>query len=969
MKTRLMSIFGLLVIASMVLAACGNTATPTEAPQATEPAQPAATEVPPTPEPTPAARKGGWLDEIVFSVVSSDSAITQLQAGAIDVYANSLASADLPAIKEAGLKYSDQNGLYYNMMYNPAVFTDTTKLNPFSNRKIREATNWLFDRNYLNQEIYAGGGLVKFFTIQTNGPDYADLADVARKLESKYAYNLDKAKEVITAEMEGMGATLTDGKWTFSGQPVTLVFLIRPDSDGTRKPMGDYVANQFEAIGFTVDRQYKTSREAAPIWLGSDPVEGLWHMYTAAWSSTAISRDEKNMFQQMYLDSSVQGSQPFLSNVSDPEFKKLGDDLNNAAFSDLKQRREMMARALELSMEDSLQVWLIDGKNYAPFSPKVEVTYDLAAGIEGAQIWPYTLRFTGQEGGQLKWATQGMFGDPWNPVSGSNWAYDQGAIRGTISGGIMSDPHTGLWHPLRVERAEVVVQEGLPVGKTMDWVDLKFEKEIAIPGDTLVDWDAEKKVFVTADELAPKIEEAKAAVEAYEKLNGEVEPKLKEKATELVGALNLAAVDAAAINGVVTELAATLKELGGGEVDPAGVDAAAVEELVTAVNNPGSEEQPALTDEEKVAQIQDFVLGYVKVAAPDDMTALLATRSYTTAKVKSLAYYPADLYEKVKWHDGSNLSAADFVMSMIMIFDRANPKSPIYDADQAVPNFQSFISSFKGFKIVSTQPLVVEYYSDLYAQDAELNVTTLWPAYLYGEGAWHQIAVSNLAEEKSELAYSREKADIKQIEMTNYIGGPSLEILAKYLDQAASESYIPYAETLGQYITADDAKARYDNLKKFAAEHSHYWLGTGPYFLDKVFQTEQSVVLKNNPDFPDNADRWAIFGEPKVASVLLDGAGQVKIGEEATFDVFVTFKDEPYPAAEIKSVKYLVYNAKGEVVNVGDATLVEDGQYQVVLPADVTSALEAGSNRIEVSVVPLPVSIPTFVSFDFVTAQ
>jgi hypothetical protein len=67
-------------------------------------------------------------------------------------------------------------------------------------------------------------------------------------------------------------------------------------------------------------------------------------------------------------------------------------------------------------------------------------------------------------------------------------------------------------------------------------------------------------------------------------------------------------------------------------------------------------------------------------------------------------------------------------------------------------------------------------------------------------------------------------------------------------------------------------------------------------------------------------------------------------------------------------VKFLLYNAKGEVVTVGEATAVADGQYQVVLPADITSQLEAGSNKLEVAVAPLTVAIPTFTSIEFVTA-
>ena len=109
--------------------------------------------------------------------------------------------------KSAGLSYGSYIGTYYDILYNPAVFKDTSVLNPFSDRKIREATNYLYDRNYINQEIYNGGGLAKFFPFVTDGPDYTDLADVAAGLEAQYAYNPDKAKQIIATEMTSLGAT------------------------------------------------------------------------------------------------------------------------------------------------------------------------------------------------------------------------------------------------------------------------------------------------------------------------------------------------------------------------------------------------------------------------------------------------------------------------------------------------------------------------------------------------------------------------------------------------------------------------------------------------------------------------------------------------------------------------------------------------------------------------------------------
>ena len=80
-----------LMALSMVLSACApQAATATQVPQAQQTQEPVMTEAPTqaaTAAPTEApktTRHGGWLDEIDYSVVDSASAISQIQAGAID---------------------------------------------------------------------------------------------------------------------------------------------------------------------------------------------------------------------------------------------------------------------------------------------------------------------------------------------------------------------------------------------------------------------------------------------------------------------------------------------------------------------------------------------------------------------------------------------------------------------------------------------------------------------------------------------------------------------------------------------------------------------------------------------------------------------------------------------------------------------------------------------------------------------
>jgi peptide/nickel transport system substrate-binding protein len=836
---RFFYLVSVLVVLSMVLAACApKTPAPTQMP--TE--APTATPVPPTPTPVPVY--GALVDSVVFSSIDSpDVAISQLQAGQLDLFAETVSNPEnFKVVKnDPNLRYYTSLGTYTELTFNPVLNFKDGRLNPFGDPQIREAINMLVDRNYIVQEIYGGLAVPKLLPLSSSFPDYARYVDVARALENKYAHNPDKAKAIIKERMEALGATLgSDGKWQQNGQPIKVIFLIRIEDE--RKQIGDYVAGLLEDAGFVVDRQYKSRKEASPIWLRGDPTEGQWNVYTGGWITTAISRDDGSNFAYYYTK--LGGGTPlWQAYTPSEEFFAVAEKLWNNDFNTMEERGQLFQQSMELALKDSVRVWLVDQVSFSPARANVQLASDLAGGVSGSRLWPYTIQFTDKKGGEVRIAVNGIPVDPWNPLGGSNWISDQMAIRATADVATMPDPYTGLAWPQRIEKAEVVAQQGLPISKTLDWVDLKFEPEIKVPADAWADWDAANQKFITV-----------------------------------------------------------------GEKFPDGV----------------------------------------------------------TAKVKTTVVYPKDLFQKVKWHDGSPLTLGDFIMGMILTFDPGKKESKIYD-EAAASNLESFLSHFKGVRIVSTDPLTIETYDDYYLLDAELTVSTWWPSYAQGQLPWHALALGIQAEADNKLAFSSDKANANQVEWTSYIGGPSLEILKGYLDQDASAGYVPYEPTLGQYVKADEAKARYANLQKWYKAHGHFWVGTGPFYLDKVFTTEKSLVLKRFADFHDTADKWARFSEPKIATVSVDGPAQVKAGDSATFDVSVTFKGEAYPAAELASVKYLLFDANNNLVAKGDATFVADGKYQVVLSADVTKGLAAGTNKLEVVVASKVVSIPSFQSVQFVT--
>ncbi|MEZ4869578.1 MAG: ABC transporter substrate-binding protein [Caldilineaceae bacterium] len=826
---------------TLLLAACSTPGDVAPAVEEPTPTPEAASEAPAA---DTAAAAGDLVNEVVVvEEPSAAAAVTRLGVGELDVYAFAVTDPDIyQSVSESSdLAYARSFGSTSELTFNTVgpIFEGTGKLNPFAVPHIREAMNWLVDRDYIAQEIQGGLAIPKYLPITASFPDYARLVDVARQLELRYAHNADHAREVISTEMEALGAEMVDGKWNYNGEPVEIIFLIRTEDE--RKAIGDYVSNLLEDIGFVVKRDYRAAAEASPIWIRGNPGDGQFHIYTGGWVTGAISRDQAGNFDFYYTPRGL-AFPLWQAYTPTEEFDTVSDRLARRDFQSMDERRELFAQALELSLQDSSRIWLVDRLSISPYRADVSIVADLAGGINGSFLWPHTLRKAGANPESVTIAMPSILPEPWNPLDGTNWVYDQMLIRGTGDLDVLPDPYTGLSWPQRIERAEIFIKEGLPVAKTLDWVDLQFVDTNEVPADAWIDWDPTAQRFITV-----------------------------------------------------------------GEKNPEGL----------------------------------------------------------TANRKAVVYYPADLYD-LKWHDGSNFSVADVVMGLILTFDRAMEGSAIYDEAQ-VPGLEAFLQSFRGVRIAQTDPLVVEYYSDTYLLDAEQNVPAFFPYYNQGPGAWHTLGLGIMAESNKELAFSSDKADALEIEWMNYIAGPSLEILSKHLDEAATEDYIPYAPTLGDYITAEEAHTRWSNLQQWYGDKGHFWVGIGEFYLDAAYPVEGNVVLRRNPDYPDAADKWMRFSEPQIAQVELDGPGRVTIGDEASFDVLVSFKDAPYAVSGISDVTYLIFDARGELAQVGKAEAVEDGLWQVALNADVTAALEAGANRLEIAVVPNSVSIPSFASMEFIT--
>ena len=694
------------------------------------------------------ARTGAWVDSVEFSVVNSTEAIGSIREGDIDMYFTGLSSNDYTENiqNDPSLDVSTNDGLYYELTINPAVFYDTDRINPFAVPEIREALNWLIDRDQVSESVYKGIALSKFFPIVTEGIDYQRYATKVAELEATYAYNPTLAESIITTEMLALGAYKSGDIWHYHGNPVTIILLIRNDSDGTRIPQGDYMADQLEMIGFDTYRWYGRSSEFSPLWVGGDPADGLWHIYTGAWSATAINRDEGGQFQFFLSPDSVYGSTLLWQAYNpSPEFRDAMNELADLAYDSLAERDALFEYCLEESMRFAVRIWMIDGKSFSPRRSTTTIANNVGAGV-GTEIWPFTARFLEMEGGNLKVGNLNLFMDPWNPVAGSSWLYDQSPIIGTADYGVLQDPHTGLPKAQRVESAAVTVKTGTPVTSTEPWVTLSFADVINVPGDAWAEWDATTKQFIPAS-----------------------------------------------------------------------------------IQYPGG----------------------------------------TTAQVKSVVTYPVDMFSTFTWHDGSPLSIGDFVYNMILPEDRSDPASSIYDPDySAVSYFENL--GIVGTRITSLNPLTIETYHNNRSMDAEYLVQTWWPEQSYGPSPWHSTALAAFAEAEGTLAFSASKSDALGVPWTNYLYGDSLGILAAQLSALIPNSYLPYRPTMGNYVDQTETDLRWSNLTAWYLTQGHFWVGSGPLFVDTYDWDAKTLTLTRFGAFSDPSDKWSSFQEGSVHALSID---------------------------------------------------------------------------------------------------
>ncbi len=411
----------------------------------------------------PPHSKPGPASEILrFTQVDQEAAPLHLEKGDIDVYLfglKRLAAQEVKKNPDLAL-YEAFSGLN-SLILNPAP-APPGQLNPFSIKEVRQALQFLIDREHVVNEFYGGFALPMLAPASPADPDYIVIYDVL--LKSGIRYDPERARRMIDEAMTRAGAQKVDGTWQYNGQPITLKFIIRVEDE--RRDIGDLVASELEKAGFNVERVYSTFAQAIDLVYGSDPREFKWHLYTEGWGKGALDAYDYGTINQFYAPwyGYMPGWQePGYWNYEHPELDELGRRLFQGQYASRAERDELYRRMTELGLDESVRIFVITELRGMPTRRAVKgLTRDLGAGLRG----PYSLREAYVEGqdvltvGHL-WVHTDT--STWNPIGGFGDVYSVDIWRLIYDPAVWRHPFSGRVVEFRVKFEEI--ETAGPAGK------------------------------------------------------------------------------------------------------------------------------------------------------------------------------------------------------------------------------------------------------------------------------------------------------------------------------------------------------------------------------------------------------------------------------------------------------------------------------------------------------------------------
>ncbi|MDH3394574.1 MAG: ABC transporter substrate-binding protein [Nitrosopumilus sp.] len=428
------------------------------------------------------AEKNTFFDSVKFiQYLDENTALEEVQNGNLDTYYHTISPDRLENYQDReGLQVFDSTGGSYSILINPA---ESDKYNPFSNRDIRFALNYLVDRKLIVNELMGGYGspIISYY-----GPTDPEYLTVIEQLETfNFEYNPTFANEIISRELEEEGANKIENKWQMKGKQIEVIIFIRSD-DPVRKSIGEILAIELEKVGFVVKKDFGDLNKAFVVVYGSNPLDVKWSLYTEGWGRSAFVRYDSVGLGQMYSPwfSNMPGfNDPSYWNYDNEKLDTLTQKIYIGDFDTSEQRAELIQEAVVEGVNESVRIFLASKIDQYVVNEKVSgIVNDFGAGVP-SRFTPINAKSNHEE---FVIGVKQIYQGAWNPVMGLTDSYSRHIW------GIISDPAT-FKHPF--------TGETFPVRATWEVETAGSNKKIDIPQEAKM-WNPALQKWENVDENA-----------------------------------------------------------------------------------------------------------------------------------------------------------------------------------------------------------------------------------------------------------------------------------------------------------------------------------------------------------------------------------------------------------------------------------------------------------------------------------
>ncbi|MFP3313123.1 MAG: ABC transporter substrate-binding protein [Thermocladium sp.] len=338
----------------------------------------------------------------------------------------------------------------YDYLFNP--YPSNTTFNPFAYRYVRFLMNYLVDRSGVISQVFSGNAQPMVAWPSIFAPNNYKLI-----LPSILKYNVHYDPSFVNASIYAYFVKLnkTDPVWhgrilyinhmwyylppgSSAPQPVTIKFFIRND-DEFRYKMGQMFMASLQQLGFTVQPEYGSLRDALTIVYGSNPANMSWSIYTEAWSVTPEPWDTgagDTWFATWYGNVPGWGT-PGWYNYANSTINNLTYMVATGNFSSLAQFEKYSELSDLMGFQQAIRVWIVYRAVSYPVLNSVKDYLPSLMGLESFNPVGVKFAYNAAHPSVLNVGMLHVAQFPWDPIG---WYYSIDSYSADVFGGFLFDP-------------------------------------------------------------------------------------------------------------------------------------------------------------------------------------------------------------------------------------------------------------------------------------------------------------------------------------------------------------------------------------------------------------------------------------------------------------------------------------------------------------------------------------------------